>query len=140
MAFDQARHDELAKKDPADLSQEEALELALLRSEVSLAEYDPQALKDEAERVVELPDHASSTLGEVAKDESLPVSVRVDAQSAVDNPPPNSPVYQDQMQQQVAASAPGAADTTPAPASSTSSTKSPSSSSSTDSGSSSTSA
>lgn len=107
MAFDQSRHDDLAKKDTADLSEEEALELALLRSEVSLAAYDPSLLRDEAERVVELPDHSSTTLGDLAKNESQPVNVRLDAQSAIDNPPPSSPVFQEQMKAQVEASAPG---------------------------------
>lgn len=116
MAFDQARHDELAKRD--DLSEAEAEELAILRSEVSSKDYDPSTLENEADRVVEDADRRSTTLGELAADESQPVSVRIDAQSAVDNPPPSSPVFQKEQQENVAASAPGATPT------STTSTKS----------------
>lgn len=106
MAFDQKRHDELAKRD--DLSEAEAEELALLRSEVSLKDYDPSTLENEGDRVVEDADRRSTTLGELAGDDSQPVSVRIDAQSAVDNPPPSSPVYQKEQEANVAALAPNA--------------------------------
>lgn len=144
MAFDQKRHDELAArmdKDANDLDAAEAEELALLRSEVSLNDYDPSKITNESDRVVELGDHASTTLGELAADESKPVSLRIDAQSAIDNPPSSSPVAQEQMKAQVAESAPGASGPTadgtgkdspkPAPSSTSSTTASGSGSSST---------
>lgn len=108
MAYDQARYDELSKRDSADLSVAEAEELAILRSQVSLKDYDPSTLENEGDRVVEDADRRSTTLGELASDESQPVSVRIDAQAAVDNPPPSSPVFQKEQEANVAASAPSA--------------------------------
>lgn len=114
MVFDQKRHDELAKRDAADLNEAEATELAILRSEVSLADYDPSELTSEADRVVEDPDRHSTTLGDLAADESQPVSLRIDAQTAVDNPPANSPVFQAEQAKNVQELAPGASKPEPA--------------------------
>lgn len=57
--------DALAKKDTGDLTPAEAEALAYWRSEESLREYDPNTVAPE-DRVVEMPDRASVTLGEVA--------------------------------------------------------------------------
>lgn len=61
--------DTLGKKDSSELTPAEAEALAYWRSEQSLREYNPDTVAAE-ERVVELPNRASVTLGEVAAGET----------------------------------------------------------------------
>lgn len=74
--------DALAKKDSAELAPDEAEALAYWRSEQSLREYNPDDVAPE-DRVVELPDHASVTLGELVADESQPANLRAEAQTTL---------------------------------------------------------
>jgi hypothetical protein len=74
----------LAKKDVRDLEPGEAEALAYHRSMVSLQDYDPNKVAPE-DRVVETPDHASLTIGELANDENVEDSLRSEAQDIINN-------------------------------------------------------
>jgi hypothetical protein len=81
--------DALAKKDSSELLPHEAEALAYWRSEQSLREYDPSTVAPE-ERIVELPDRASVTLGEVAAGktadgEEIPSNLQAEAAGMIES-------------------------------------------------------
>lgn len=74
----------LAKKDPAELSAEEAELLAIQRSNVSLDEYNPEEVAAD-EIVVQGPNRETRAAKDFVEDENADPGVVAEAQGAVDS-------------------------------------------------------